>query len=106
MAGRNQDQTALEGGYWERVGLTMVWRQLPDGTDDDGYFTRPAGPMWTPTIEGFDAVTLELRARNSTDAALRRAHSAWNQGIRDDPLIAARNREWNRRYQQRRRNRA
>ena len=91
----------LTGGHWERVGMVMVWRQLPDTADAP----LPTGPTWTPTIEGFDAVTLELRARNSTDEALRRAHAAWNRGERYDPLTIARNREWERRRGQRRRNR-
>jgi hypothetical protein len=97
MTGRHQDQTALEGGYWERQGLVMVWVETPPPVFDLKPDPEP--------LRGWEQITLELQARHSTDQVLRVAHAAYNRGERE-PLTVARNREWNRRYQQSRRNRA
>lgn len=91
---RNQDQTALQGGYWERTGLIMVWKPTPAPVFDVEPATKP--------LKGWEEITLELQARHSTDNALRVAHAAYNRGERD-PLTVARNREWERRYRAKRR---
>jgi hypothetical protein len=95
---RSDDTTALEGGYWERTGLIMVWKTTPPPV-----FDLEPTPVEPP--RGWEEITLTLQARHSTDNALRVAHAAYNRGNRD-PLTVARNREWQRRYQQSRRDRA
>lgn len=97
MPRSDAEPLALEGGYWERQGLVMVWVETPAPVFD-------LAPTPPELPRGWEEITVELQARHSTDQALRVAHAAYNRGERD-PLIMARNREWNRRYQQSRRTR-
>lgn len=97
MPRSDAEPLALEGGYWERQGLVMVWVQTPPPVFED--VTPEPEPL-----HGWEEITIELKARHSSDTALRHAHAAYARGERD-LLTTARNREWNRRYQQSRRTR-